>query len=331
MDAIDHQAGRGGPIQAAAPGMVPAPTTEPKPCVFIHTNALQMLGAKVAAHALKRNSRNADAFDVRIIHTDDYPFLHARDGQQFLRDGVKRHWRMDDLQSFTPLRFLPPELMGYQGRAVVIDPDIFAIADIWELLSRDMQGAAIMCRFRSGVKRLLGCYASSVMLLDCAKLTHWRCEEQFNELFSFDRDYMAWISLKLEPKDSIALFENEWNDFDRLSAQTKMLHNTGRLTQPWKTGLPIDFTPADTFPLFPPVGWVMRWRRRIFGDHALLGRYRRHPDVNQERLFFGLLRECVEMGLVGEDEVREEMRLKHVRSDALSLLERSAPPQRLAA
>ncbi len=85
-----------------------------------------MLGAKVAAHALARNSAQRDAFDVRIIHTDDYPFLRARDGQQFLRDGVKRHWRMDDLQSFTPLRFLPPELMGYQGRAVVIDPDIFA-------------------------------------------------------------------------------------------------------------------------------------------------------------------------------------------------------------
>ena len=35
---------------------------------------------------------------------------------------------------------MPPELMGYQGRAVVIDPDIFAIGDIWELLTRDMQG-----------------------------------------------------------------------------------------------------------------------------------------------------------------------------------------------
>ncbi|MBL8660766.1 MAG: hypothetical protein JNM75_13545 [Rhodospirillales bacterium] len=299
--------------------------------MFIHTNALQMLGAKVAAHALARNSAHSDAFDIRIIHTDDYPFLHARDGQQFLRDGVKRHWRMDDLQSFTPLRFLPPELMGYQGRAVVIDPDIFAIADIWDLLSRDMQGASIMCRMRSGVKRLRGCYASSVMLLDCAKLKHWRCEEQFNELFAFKRDYMAWISLKLEPQGSIALFENEWNDFDRLSPQTKMLHNTGRLTQPWKTGLPIDFTPADTFPLFPPIGWAMRLRRRAFGDHALLGRYRRHPDGNQERLFFGLLRECVEAGSVSEDEVREEMRLNHVRRDAFEVLERSSLPQRSAA
>lgn len=302
-----------------------------RPCVFIHTNPLQMLGAKVAAYALTRNSRHASAFDVRIIHTDDYPFLRAREGQPFLRDGVKRHWRMDDLQSFTPLRFLPPELMDYRGRAVVIDPDIFAIADIWDLLTRDMGGAAIMCRFRSGVKRMLGCYASSVMLLDCAKLRHWRCAEQFDEMFAFERDYMAWISLKLEPKGSIALFENEWNDFDRLSPQTKMLHNTGRMTQPWKTGLPVDFTPADTFPLFPPVGWVMRWRRRAFGDHALLGRYRRHPDINQERLFFGLLRECLETGTISEDELREEMRLSHIRPDAFEILERSAPPERLAA
>jgi hypothetical protein len=333
MDILDHGSRSGGSPQEVAAGAeaTGAADVATRPCVFIHTNPLQMLGAKVARHALVRNSSHHDAFDVRIIHTYDYPFLRAREGQQFLRDGVKRHWRMDDLQSFTPLRFLPPELMDYQGRAVVIDPDIFAIADIWELLGRDMQGAAIMCRMRSGVKRLLGCFASSVMLLDCAKLTHWRCEAQFNELFEFKRDYMAWISLKLEPKESIALFANEWNDFDHLSAQTKMLHNTGRLTQPWKTGLPIDFTPADTFPLFPPVGWVMRWRRLTFGDHALLGRYRRHPDANQERLFFGLLRECIENGDVSEDELREEMGLNHIRHDAFEVLERSALPQRLAA
>ena len=53
---------------------------------------------------------------------------------------------------------MPPELMGYEGRALVIDPDILAVADVWELLSRDMQGAAIMCRQRNGPK---GCTAIS--------------------------------------------------------------------------------------------------------------------------------------------------------------------------
>ena len=44
-----------------------------------------------------------------------------------LRDGVLRQWHMEDLQSFTPTRFMPPQLTGYQGRAVVIDPDVTEI------------------------------------------------------------------------------------------------------------------------------------------------------------------------------------------------------------
>ena len=35
-----------------------------------------------------------------------------------------------------------------KGRAAVIDPDIFAVGDVWELLSRDMGGKAILCRYR---------------------------------------------------------------------------------------------------------------------------------------------------------------------------------------
>ena len=52
---------------------------------------------------------------MRVIHTKDQPFLKEREGQLYLRDGDKRPWINDDLQSFTPLRFMPPELMGYQG------------------------------------------------------------------------------------------------------------------------------------------------------------------------------------------------------------------------
>jgi hypothetical protein len=104
-----------------------------------------------------------------------------------------------------------------------------------------------------------------------------------------------------------------------------MLHNTRRITQPWKSGLPVDFTPADRFRLFPPIGWVLRWRRQLFGDHAFLGRYRSHPDANQERFFFGLLRECLEKGIVTEAMLREEMRENHVRHDAFEVIERTPP------
>ncbi len=295
-------------------------------CVFIHTNHKQIVGAKVAAHALRRNSRHDDRFDVRIIHSEEHPWLKEYDGRMYLRDGVKRVWLYDDLQSFTPLRFLPPELMGYEGRAVVIDPDIFAVGDIWELLSRDMGGKAIMCRRRSGPKgRIDKCLASSVMLLDNAKLTHWKAEQGFREMFEFKRDYQPWICLKLEERDTIGLFENEWNDFDRLTPETKMLHNTKRKTQPWKAGLRVDWRPAERFRLFPPAAWLMRARRKLFGEYAFLGSYHRHPDPNQERYFFGLLKECLQQGTVSESLLREEMQRHHVRHDAFEVLDAVVP------
>ncbi len=293
--------------------------------VFIHTNHKQWLGALVAQYALRRNSANNDRFDVRIIEIRDYPFMHAREGELYLRDGEKRPWLNDDLQSFTPLRFMPPELMGYQGRAVVIDPDVFAVGDVWELLSRDMAGYSLMCRPKSGSKGKRGCLASSVMLLDCAKLSHWRVEEQFNDMFSFKRDYMDWVCLKLEDRDKIGFFENEWNDFDHLTDKTKMLHNTKRKTQPWKTGLPVDFRPADTFRLFPPRHWLRRTRRALFGDYGMLGSYKRHPDPKQEQFFFGLVRECLDNGFISEGLLREEMAKNHLRPDALELVDRTPP------
>ena len=110
--------------------------------------------------------------------------------------------------------------MGYQGRAVVIDPDVFAVSDVWDLLSRDMQGTSIMVRPRSGRKEKSGCMATSVMLLDCEQLQHWRVEQQFASMFTDELDYMDWICLKNESEDSIGLFENEWNDFDNLTPAT---------------------------------------------------------------------------------------------------------------
>ena len=238
-----------------------------RPCVFIHTNHRQNVGAIVSRYSLKRNSACPDNFDVRIIDACDQQFMRDREGQLYLRDGDKRAWLNDDLQSFTPLRFMPPQLMGYQGRALVIDPDVFAVGDVWDLLSRDMNSKALMCRPKSGSKGRRGALASSVMLMDCTRLRHWEVEKQFGEMFDFSRDYMDWISLKLEDRDTIGLFESQWNDFDHLDVDTKMLHNTKRKTQPWKTGLTVDYRPADTFRLFPPRHWIRRHAARL-RDHA---------------------------------------------------------------
>lgn len=295
-----------------------------RPCVFIHTNDKQYVGALVSAHSMKRRSARPASFDVRIIRQESFGFFRRFEGRPYLRDGHWQPWLNADLQSFTPLRFAPPELMGYAGRALVVDPDVFAVGDVAELFARDMAGKAILCRTHEGLKKTVrGRYASSVMLLDCGRLRHWEVERQFAQLFTGERDYRRWLSLLDEDPATIGPLEPEWNDFDRLTPRTRLLHNTRRSTQPWKTGLPMDYMPVERFRPFPPFGWLMRARRVLFGPFALLPHYRRHPDPRQEALFFAYLRECLEEGTVDQSLIVAHVAKKHLRPDALELARRA--------
>ena len=282
-----------------------------KPVVVVHTNDKQMLGALVSAHSYRRNSRNPDSFEVQILNASDNPELQS-EGRSLLRGGHIREWDPDDLQSFTPLRFAVPDLLEHQGLALVTDPDVFAVGDVGELFSRDLQGKAIWCRPRPGFERITDPLATSVMLLDCTKLPHWRFQKQLADLWAHKIDYLDWINLKLEDLSTIGLLEPEWNDFDRLTPRTKLLHNTKRRTQPWKTGLPIDFT----------------FRERGLLNFALpivrivAPRYTRHPDRNQEAYFYGLLAEALDGGTVSREQVEKEVRSGHVRPDSVELIDR---------
>jgi hypothetical protein len=282
-----------------------------KPTVVIHTNDKQMLGALVSAHSFRRNSRTAESFEVRIVNASEFPELQES-GRSLIRGGHVRKWDRDDLQSFTPVRFAIPELLGYEGLAVVTDPDVFAVGDVAELFSRDLEGKAILCTPRPGYHRITDPLATSVMLLDCARLKHWRFADDLNSLWAHQIDYLDWINLKLEDSDTIGLLEPEWNDFDHLSPSTKLLHNTKRRTQPWKTGLPIDFT-------FKERG-ILNFALPIV--RKLAPNYTRHPDQRQEAYFYALLAEALECGTITREQVEKEVRLGHVRPDSKALIER---------
>jgi len=283
-----------------------------KPAVIIHANDKQMLGALVSAHSYRRNSRTPDAFDVRILRAEDRPELQAR-GRTFLRGGHERSWDPDDLQSFTPLRFAVPDEVDHRGVALVTDPDVFAVGDVAALFARDLQGKAIWCRPRPGYHKLTDPLATSVMLLDCARLPHWRFEDDLAALWDHRLDYLDWINLKREDLATIGLLEPEWNDFDHLTPATKLLHNTKRRTQPWKTGLPVDFTLRERRGL---IGLAMPIVRMVAPN------YTRHPDRNQEAYFYALLAEALDVGSVSREAVERHARLGHVRADSLALIDR---------
>jgi hypothetical protein len=282
-----------------------------KPTVVIHTNDKQMLGALVSAHSFRRNSRKPDAFEVRIVNAKEFPELQER-GHSIVRGGHVREWDPDDLQSFTPVRYAIPGLFGYEGLALVTDPDVFAVGDAAELFSRDLQGKAIWCRPRPGYHKITDPLATSVMLLDNARLKHWRFKDDLKSLWAHEMDYLDWINLKRENLDTIGLLEPEWNDFDHLTLRTKLLHNTKRRTQPWKTGLPIDFT-------FKERG-LLNFALPIV--RMIAPRYTRHPDPNQEAYFYALLAEAIDSGSVSREDVEREVRLGHVRPDSPQLVDR---------
>jgi hypothetical protein len=314
-----------------------------KPTVFIHTNPNQLLGAKVAEFSFQEMSPNRDKFEVKIINLVDYPHLTKRQGQTYLRKGQIVTWQNRDLQSFSPLRFLPPQLMNYQGRAIVVDPDVFAVADIYELLSRDMGGKSILSRHVQPPNGRPDFYASSVMLLDCEKLRHWQWDQRIDEMFEHAWDYGQWISLKQEPEGTIGNLEPEWNDFDTLTPATKLLHNTERSTQPWKTGLPVDFnlnykkanaSTRGPNAFFKELSYLLGLKQRpkptpvpgIPSD----AKYQPHPDPNQEAFFFSLVKKGLDAGAISEEFLRSEIQKQHLRPDVFACLDRVAQQRQMS-
>ena len=279
-----------------------------KNIVFIQANARQMLGARISAFSYRRNARVPGSFDVRILDAAKWPRL-MREGQTILRAGHVRPWDPDDLQSFTPLRFAPPQVMGFKGKAVVTDPDIFGAGDVGELFERDLQGKAIWAVPRPGHNNQPDYIATSVMLLDCAKLKHWDFDQDLDDLFNHRFDYVDWIELKREDRSTIGALEPEWNDFDRLTPRTKLLHTTKRRTQPWKTGLPVDYTLREGGPL----AFLKQFGTR---------RYDRHPDRNQEAFVYSLLAEMIDTGEMTKQELVGEMAANHIRHDSLELIDK---------
>lgn len=258
--------------------------------VFIQANNKQLFGARLAQYAIERNLLVPGSVNVQIMNVDEMPLFQG--------------WRTGDLQSFTLSRFMPPQLMGYEGNTLVIDPDIFARCDVNELFDVHANGYPI------AACRKVGGWDTSVMVLDCAKLRHWNIQEIFQQIRSGTHNYGYFITLQREPL--VQELPRIWNSLDYLDEQTKMLHTTNRLTQPWKTGLKIDFIRKRQYDRYfgiIPKPWVLR----------LLGRwpthYRPHPDKNIERFFFDLLDDALRDGIITHSMIRDEITKGHIRPD----------------
>lgn len=280
--------------------------------IFIHTNNKQMTGAVLAKYAIERYLPKNSGITVEYINVDKIEAFKNFAGKEYLFAGKPRAYNPKDLQSFTLSRFMAPELMDYKGSAVVIDPDIFAVKDISPIFDMNMTGKAIAACCKKNH------WDTSFMLMDTAKLTHWRIDDILKGLADKKLDYVIDVmSLKHEPKESILELPRIWNNLDTLTPETLAIHMTDRMTQPWKTGLPIDFTRNPMPKIFGIIP-----REPI---HKILGKYpthyQKHPDPKIEAFFFDLAHDALLSGDISKDLVRKEAELGHVRKDLLEKIQ----------
>ena len=275
--------------------------------IFIQTNDKQDLGAMIAQYALQKHME-PHTIPVTIMNVDTMDMFQSFHEKTYRRNGRLLTFDRHDLQSFTLSRFLPPSLMGYEGKVLVIDPDIFSLVNIHELFALDMHGYAIACC------RKKDAWDSSLMLLDCAKLRHWDVPQFLRDLHHETLDYTDLMMLKKE--SDILELPRIWNSLDHLDDKTKLLHTTNRLTQPWKTGLPIDFRrePLKKIGGIIPREWV--WKK--LGKYSTT--YQPHPQKHIETFFFGLVKEALATGVLSRDFIQSEIDAGHARKDTFALL-----------
>jgi hypothetical protein len=271
--------------------------------VFIQANNKQLLGAKLAKHAIESKLKDKNSVKIEILNVDENTLFKSFIGKTYLRNGKEITYNPNDLQSFTLSRFMPPELMGYQGKAVVIDPDIFTLIDINELFTMDMGGKAILACSKKGA------WDTSMMVLDCAKLRHWKIADMLQSLEKKDLQYGDIMSMTRET--SVQEVPRIYNSLDILNPNTKLVHMTDRLTQPWKTGLKIDFTrndPGKYLGIIPKI-WILKLRGKWPSY------YQKHPNQKMEVLFFSICKKALGEGIITKSEMEKNITNDFIRHD----------------
>ena len=275
--------------------------------IFICSNENQSIGAKVAKHSIMQRSKFSEN-DVQIILESDVPELDYFFSKPYLRRGQMNLFDKQDMQSFTLLRFYIPELMQYQGKALVLDPDIFLVQQgIEQLESFSFDSISIYAR-RALQKNSWG---SSVMLLSCEKLKHWSLESFIQKLHQGEIDYDDLINLRLE--NSIYPLQTKWNEFDNLRPDTILLHLTERLTQPWRAGLKLNSTIEPLFKYFPRAPIY-----KIFGKDLTIGK--EHPLNKVSDFFFNELLICINNKIISKQEIENAIDNKYLRPDIFQKL-----------
>ena len=167
------------------------------------------------------NPRASEAADVLALSILDQASIPVR--IHYLKHAVlaREHGyrRVPDPFAASELacaRFLVPYLTGYRGKALYMDNDMLCLSDVAELDALDMAPYALRVVKndpRHGDR-------TSLMLMDCAKLTLW------SKPFVEQATESALRQFQGIPRALIGDIPSEWHHLDRMDGTTKLVHWT---------------------------------------------------------------------------------------------------------
>ena len=192
--------------------------------IFIGTQANQYVPQRVLEYSIRKHT-SAD-LDIRPT---------AQAGSIERRGGTK----------FGFVRFLVPQLCGYEGRAIYLDADQLMLGDVRELIDALDEDHSLAV-----VKQPEGTFAgkpveprneTSVMVLDCAKLKDWDPDRLFENVVPNDREpgpgqirYKSFMRLEWMDPAQIQALDPRWNHYNTLRDDSRNVHFSHVREQPWK-------------------------------------------------------------------------------------------------
>jgi len=263
--------------------------------IFIQSNKYQLIAAKVAKYSFERFDH-----DVEIMNFEDYEILNKNLNNKILKNGKLITFK-NDLQSFTLLRFLAPQLNNYKDNILIIDPDIFALKDPTEILDKKNDKFNIHCTYYNEKPR------SEMMLIDASKIK-WNFEKIINDLFNHELDYAELINLKFDKNLKIKEINKKFNSHDKVLNDTILLHTTNRVTQPWKEGLETNFerTNFTNYQIFKEK--IKKILNRKYNKELITRKFIEHPDQNVIKIIKKLFFDAKKFGYLSQKDIDLEIR-----------------------
>jgi hypothetical protein len=267
--------------------------------IYIQTNSKQFLASKVSAYSFIRFGHN-----VKLMNFEESEILKKYLGKKYLRNGKLKTYE-NDLQSFTPLRFLAPILNNNKDLILVIDPDIFAISDPKIILDNVNDDYDLYCTSYNKILR-------SEMMLINAKKIQWNFEKIIKELFELKIDYKNLMSLSFDPFLKIKIIDNKFNSHDKITDDTILLHTTNRITQPWKEGLLIDFDKGNSTIFNYLKNITKKTLGMKFDRNIIQSKYQKHPDNRVLNTIKTIFLEAKKNNFITEQEIQFAIKNKFI-------------------